>query len=101
MIYLIIILLIDLIKKIEIKKPGDSNYLTGEIVDKNELDEENKNLIKNNKYWNSSNLVPKDPVVSNLCSQVDIKNAVDKANRKIDRMKKEMSKKNITIKDQL
>ena len=34
-------------------------------------------LIKNNNYWNSSNLVPKDPVVSNLCSQVDIQNAVD------------------------
>ena len=51
------------------------------------------NLIKNNKYWNSSNLVPKDPVVSNLCTQIDIKNAIDKANRKIDRMKKEMDKK--------
>ena len=49
-------------------------------------------LIKKNKYWNSSNLTPKDPVVSNLCSQIDIKNAADKANRKIDRIKKEKDK---------
>ena len=39
-------------------------------------------LIKNNNYWNSSNLTPKDPVVSSLCSQIDIENAVEKANRK-------------------
>ena len=51
-------------------------------------------LIKNNNYWNSSNLLPKDPVVSNLCSQIDIKNAVDKAGRKIARKKKEMDKEN-------
>ena len=49
-------------------------------------------LIKNNNYWNSSNLVPKDPVASNLCSQIDIKNAVDKANRRIARKKKELNK---------
>jgi len=46
-------------------------------------------LIKNNKYWNSSNLVQKDPVVSNLCSQNDITKAAEKANRKIERKKKE------------
>ena len=49
-------------------------------------------LIRNKNYWNSSNLSPKDPVVSNLCSQIDIKNAVDKANRKITRKKKELEK---------
>ena len=49
-------------------------------------------LIRNNSYWNSSNLSPKDPVVSNLCSQVDIKNAVDKTNRKIAREKKRLEK---------
>ena len=49
-------------------------------------------LIKNNKYWNSSNLSPKDPVVSNLCSQADIQNAVDKAKRRIARKKKELEK---------
>ena len=47
-------------------------------------------LIRNNSYWNSSNLSPKDPVASNLCSQVDITNALDKANRKIIRRKKEL-----------
>ena len=45
--------------------------------------------IRNKNYWNSSNLSPKDPVVSNLCTQIDIQNAVDKANRKIQRKKKE------------
>ena len=54
-------------------------------------------LIRKNNYWNSSNLSPKDPVVSNLCSQVDIKNAVDKANRKIVREKKEKDKENQNI----
>jgi hypothetical protein len=49
-------------------------------------------LIRSKRYWNSSNLSPKDPVVSSLCSQVDIKNAVDKAERKIARKKKEIEK---------
>jgi len=55
-------------------------------------------LIKNNNYWNSSNLIPKDPVVSNLCSQVDIKNAVEKASRKAAREKK-IDKENQKIED--
>ena len=50
--------------------------------------------IRNKNYWNSSNLSPKDPVVSNLCSQAEIKNAVDKADRKIVRKKKEEEKAN-------
>ena len=49
-------------------------------------------LIRNNSYWNSSNLVQKDPVVSNLCSQNDIKNAEAKAERRIARKKKELLK---------
>ena len=48
--------------------------------------------IRNKSYWNSSNLSPKDPVISNLCSQEEIKNAVDKADRKIARKKKEEEK---------
>ena len=51
-------------------------------------------LIKNKKYWNFSSLSPKDPVVFNLCSQIDIKNAVDKANRKDAKKKKEVEKEN-------
>ena len=54
-------------------------------------------LIRNKRYWNSSNLTPKDPVVSSLCSQADIKNAVDKADRKAARMKKELERKNKKI----
>ena len=50
--------------------------------------------IRNKSYWNSSNLSPKDPVVSNFCSQVDIQNAADKADRKIARKKKEEKKAN-------
>ena len=56
-------------------------------------------LIKNNNYWNSSNLIPKDPVVSSLCSQIDIKNAVEKANRKIAKERKKIDKENQKIED--
>jgi len=44
--------------------------------------------IRKKNYWNSSNLSPKDPVVSNFCTQIDIIKAVDKADRKIIREKK-------------
>ena len=56
-------------------------------------------LIKNNNYWNSRNLTPKDPVVSNLCSQIDIKNAVEKTNRKNAEKKKKIDKENQKIED--
>ena len=56
-------------------------------------------LIKNNNYWNSSNLTPKDPVVSSLCSQIDIKNAVEKANLKAAGQKKKIDKENQKIED--
>ena len=56
-------------------------------------------LIKNNNYWNSSNLTPKDPVVSSLCSQIDIKNAVEKTNRKDAEKKKKIDKENQKIED--
>ena len=51
-------------------------------------------LARNKNYWNSSNLSAKDPVVSNLCSQIDIQKAAEKANRRIIRKKKELEKKN-------
>ena len=51
-------------------------------------------LIRNKRYWNSSNLSSKDPVVSNLCTQIDIKSALDKAERKAGRKKKEIEKQN-------
>ena len=49
-------------------------------------------LIRSKRYWNSSNLSPKDPVVSNLCTQADIKNTADKADRKAERKKKEIER---------
>ena len=49
-------------------------------------------LIRNKRYWNSSNLSPKDPVVSNLCSQIDIQKAMDKAARKIDKAARKKEK---------
>tara|TARA_Y100000590_G_scaffold76479_1_gene84623 strand:- start:1724 stop:2299 length:576 start_codon:yes stop_codon:yes gene_type:complete len=58
------------------------------------------NLIRNKRYWNSSNLSSKDPVVSNLCSQIDIQNAVDKAERRIKRKEKELKKQNKNNQDQ-
>ena len=58
-------------------------------------------LIRNKNYWNISNLSPKDPVVSNLCSQIDIKNAADKADQKIARGKKKIEKKNKKIPKEL
>ena len=54
--------------------------------------------IRKKNYWNSSNLSPKDPVVSNLCSQVDIKNALDKAERKAEKKRKELEKQNKKLK---
>ena len=50
--------------------------------------------IRNKNYWNSSNLTPKEPVVSNLCSQIDIKNAIEKADRKVAKKKKETERQN-------
>ena len=44
--------------------------------------------IRKKNYWNSSSLSPKDPVVSNFCTQIDILDAVEKADRKIIREKK-------------
>ena len=54
-------------------------------------------LIRSKRYWNSSNLSAKDPVVSSLCTQADIKNAVDKADRKAARKKKETERQNKKI----
>ena len=55
-------------------------------------------LIRNKRYWNSSNLSSKDPVVSNLCTQIDIKNAVEKSDRKAERKKKEIERQNKKLK---
>ena len=45
-------------------------------------------LIRNRTYWNFSNLSAKDPVILNLCSQLQFEKAVEKANRRVVREKK-------------
>ena len=48
--------------------------------------------IRNKSYWNYNNLSPKDPVALNLFSQKDLMNAIEKAERRIKREKKEKEK---------
>ena len=42
-------------------------------------------LIRNRTYWNFSNLSAKDPVILNLCSQLQFEKAVEKADRRVKR----------------
>ena len=51
-------------------------------------------LIRNKSYWNYNNLNPKDPVALNLFTQKDLVNALEKAERRIKREKKEREKLN-------
>ena len=46
--------------------------------------------IKKRTYWNFNNLSPKDPIAINLCSQLDLENALEKAKRKIKREKEKI-----------
>ena len=48
--------------------------------------------IRNKNYWNFNSLSPKDPVAMNLFSQKDLINAIEKAERRIQRDKKEKEK---------
>ncbi len=48
--------------------------------------------IRNKSYWNYNNLNPKDPVALNLFSQKDLQAAIEKAERRIKREKKEKEK---------
>jgi hypothetical protein len=49
--------------------------------------------IRDRTHWNSNNLVPQDPVTLGLCSQTDLDNEVAKAARRLEREKKEQTKK--------
>ena len=49
--------------------------------------------IRDRTHWNSANLVPQDPVTLGLCSQTDLDNEVKKAARRLEREKKESTKK--------
>ncbi len=48
--------------------------------------------IRNKSYWNYNNLNPKDPVALNLFTQKDLLGAIEKAERRIKREKKEKEK---------
>ena len=50
--------------------------------------------IRNKSYWNYNNLNPKDPVALNLFTQKDLISALEKAERRIKREKKEKEKLN-------
>ena len=52
--------------------------------------------IKKRTYWNFNNLSPKDPISINLCSQLDLENALEKAKRKIKREEKKIEKEKTT-----
>ena len=57
-------------------------------------------LIRNKTYWNFSNLSSKDPVAINLCSQLDIQKAIEKAERKTKREKKKLEKEKLIPKNE-
>ena len=48
--------------------------------------------IRNKNYWNYNNLNPKDPVALNLFTQKDLIEAIEKAERRIKRERKEKDK---------
>ena len=53
--------------------------------------------IRNKSYWNYNNLNPKDPVALNLFTQKDLIQALEKAERRIKREKKQKEKQNQSI----
>ena len=48
--------------------------------------------IRNKSYWNYNNLNPKDPVALNLFTQRDLLDAIEKAERRLKREKKQKEK---------
>ena len=48
--------------------------------------------IRNKSYWNYNNLIPKDPVALNLFAQKDLGDAIEKAQRRIARERKNKEK---------
>ena len=53
--------------------------------------------IRNKSYWNYNNLNPKDPVALNLFTQKDLVQALEKAERRIKREKKDKEKQKQSI----
>ena len=54
--------------------------------------------IRNKSYWNYNNLNAKDPVALNLFSQKDLADAIEKAERRIKREKKQKERQNKEVK---
>ena len=54
--------------------------------------------IRNKSYWNYNNLNAKDPVAMGLFSQKDLVSAIEKAERRILKEKKDKEKSNLTNK---
>tara|TARA_B100000287_G_scaffold214607_1_gene202528 strand:- start:258 stop:845 length:588 start_codon:yes stop_codon:yes gene_type:complete len=54
--------------------------------------------IRNKSYWNFNNLSPKDPVAMNLFTQKNLIDAIEKAERRIKREKKEKEKAKLSTK---
>ena len=52
--------------------------------------------IRNKSYWNYNNLNPKDPVALNLFTQKDLLDAIEKAERRIKREKKQKEKEKLS-----
>ena len=71
-----------LIKPHNILKDSQISKLVG--ITKNSV-----TSIRNKSYWNYNNLSPKDPVALNLFSQKDLVTAIEKAERRVKREKKE------------
>ena len=74
-----------LIKQYSILKDSQIARLVG--VTKNSV-----TAIRNKSYWNFNNLNPKDPVAMGLFTQKDLLEALEKAERRIKREKKEKEK---------
>tara|TARA_Y100000992_G_scaffold253782_1_gene186486 strand:- start:168 stop:749 length:582 start_codon:yes stop_codon:yes gene_type:complete len=52
--------------------------------------------IRNKSYWNYNNLSPKDPVALNLFTQKDLIEAIEKAERRIKREKKQKEREKLS-----
>ena len=52
--------------------------------------------IRNKSHWNYNNLNPKDPVALNLFTQKDLIEAIEKAERRIKREKKQKEKERLS-----
>ena len=74
-----------LIKQHNILKDSQIAKLVG--ITKNSV-----TAIRNKSYWNYNNLTPKDPVALNLFSQKNLAEAIEKAERRILREKKQKEK---------